>query len=381
MKALRLLHYALLLTLSCAFAGDVDETDPAFLELANKLAKHADTRSPEFLGSYWNVDAFMGRVMPGKSDNTQLQAFVASVRKKMKNTGATLLQAFAEDDPIRLVSVRKRAGAVHAILSAHQGIGLAYFGFILQKNADGSVCVVDFYDVSGGQNSSDEMRQILLGSLTDQPDVLDSVLGTGSGELAPHIQKLPLIGRAMEGGNSAKALELLDSMPAKMQAWRSVRMARIVAASTVNETVMLQTIKQFEADYPNDPSLAVLTFGRLFTQKKYAEALESLKQVEAVVGNDRYLDLIRSRVRQLMGDLKEARRLCQAGMQAFPNVLSIYYQWATILAEQKDHAELAAAFTAMKKLPRGVELANDLLGMEDFAAFVKSPEYQAWAKK
>lgn len=381
MKKFRIVRLALFFVISCALAGDVDETDPKFLELAKKLALHADTRSPEFLGSYFDVDAFVRRVMPGKSENAQVQSFLTEVRKRMKSFGPAFLKDMDGDVPIRLVGVRKQNGGVHAIISAHQGIGLAYFGFVLQKNAEGSATVVDLYDVSGGQNSSDEMRAIMLGSFSEHPETADSIFGAGSGDLAMHLPKLPLINRALDAGNSLKALKLIDSMPAKMQAWRSVRTAKIVAASTSDEALMLRTIEKFEADYPGDPSLAVLTFGRLFKQKKYADALEAIRRIEAIVGNDTYLDLVRSRVRQLMGDLKEARRLCLAGMQAFPNVLDVHYQWCTILAEQKDFAGLVGAFTAMKKLPRGIELAESLLTMDEFAAFVKSLEYQAWIKK
>lgn len=376
---LRILLLTLLFSISCALAGDADEIDPVLLEMAKKLAIHADSRSPEFLGSYWDVEAFVGRVMPEKSDNEQVQFYLNQVRKRMKGLGEGLLKGIEERVSIRLVSVQKRSGAVHAILSAHQDIRLVYFGFVLQKNAERSASVVDFYDLSGGLNASDEMRQFVLGSLDEK--TANSVFGAESGGLSQHLRKLPLINRAMDAGNGLEVLQLIDSMPVKMQAWRSVRMAKIAAAATCDEALMLRTLEQFEADYPNDPSLASLTFARLYAQMKYAEALVSLNKIEAFVGKDAWLDFVRSRIRQDMGNLNESRRSCQAALQAFPNALDVHYHWATILYEQKDFNELVKAFTAMRKVPRGKELADEMLRSVDFALFVKSAEYQAWKEK
>jgi predicted Zn-dependent protease len=113
-------------------------------------------------------------------------------------------------------------------------------------------------------------------------------------------------------------------------------------------------------------------------RKDYATVMKMIDRLDQRV-NDPYLQYLRGSVMLDKGDRKAAVGHFKAAIAGEPTLALAHWVLIGLSLQDKQYKDTARYLDAIER-DTSVEL-SDLGGLEQYAGFVKSPEYKAWKKK
>lgn len=307
--------------------------------------------------------------------------FVTGMKRGARNQiGKQLASRVADGGSVKLLRVTPRGEGARALyrLRASDG-GLDYAELFLVRKPSGEVAVVDFYGYMSGQSVGDWIRRLFITAAAElDMGLLDRLQGKER-VWVENLSKVNATSQAVQQKKWREALALHDQLPEAIRKDRMLMLLRLQAAQGVGEDALYQkAIGAFEAAFPGDPSLDLVSVDGAVLRKDWDGAVACLDRLDQRV-HDPYLSVMSGSLLKVKGDREGARRRMEAALAADKTLADAYWVLLTIALEDKDHARTA-------ELLDGVEANTavrfkDLTTVPQYASFVKSKQYREWQKR
>jgi hypothetical protein len=268
-----------------------------------------------------------------------------------------------------LLHVRQREGEVSLLYRTLGENGVNYIEIYVGKGEGGSARFYDLYNYAYGERTTESLRE-LLGAFESRG------VRRRAGEVSQNLQDAR---RFLTAGQWEDALAAIDRLPADARRPRPIRLMRVMAAGGLSDEVYEKAIAEYEKDFPGDPSLDLVSVDGYLIRKQYDEAIAAMDRVDARVGGDPYVHVLKASLFREMRDLEAAWTEAQAAVNEAPDFEEAYWTALTIALERKAHDDATALMTTLRDR-FAVEFDPELMAAEAlWAEFLESPQWAAWS--
>jgi hypothetical protein len=312
-----------------------------------------------------------------------LKGFIRGLRRggsSREGFGGQIVAQVSNGGSYELLRVLDREGKKTArmrLLLANDG-GLNYTDLMLARRADGKIRAVDFYNHASGELMSETLRRAVVQFAASENSGILARLTGAENDYVKNASRLKEISRAVIEGRGRDALSMCDSLPESMRKDKTIIIARVRAASDLDEPTYMAAMEEFRNAFPNDPALDIMSIDYYFVRKEYDKTLEMIDRLDKAVGGDAYLDLFRANMLLVAGRVAAAKAPAQRYSRATPEKSDGPMTQLSISLAQKDHSETLRLMNLLEQ-KFGMEW-NDPKTVPEYAAFARSPQYREWLK-
>jgi tetratricopeptide (TPR) repeat protein len=282
-----------------------------------------------------------------------------------------------------VVRVRTVGGRPRVILRLLQPEGaINYHEFTLVRYPDGQVGAEDIYIYLSAEPLTQTFRRAILGILAERNRGAIARLSESEQALTKHLPSFVTMSQQFRNGQHKEALATFRRLPAELQKNKAFQLMAIQAAQkTGDDEDYIAEIERFRRDHPTDPAADLISIDYYIFKNQYDEALSGLDRLDAAVGGDPYLNVMRAEVLSEAGRYKEAGAAAAKAIEAGQMIEQMYWIRITAALKEKYHADTLAW------LKKGVESGaiqidlGNLRADPEYADFVKSPQFEelkAW---
>ncbi len=148
------------------------------------------------------------------------------------------------------------------------------------------------------------------------------------------------------------------------------------AQGTNDDALYLAEMERFRKDHPDDAAGDLVSMDYYHLKKQPDEVLKLADRLDKALGGDPYLSVVRVGALIDAKRFKEARTAAEKAVKDEPKLTQAYWARISVATEEKNHAD---TLTWLKKLVEdtGTDVTAAEVEMnEQFAAFIKTPQYQ-----
>jgi tetratricopeptide (TPR) repeat protein len=368
---------ALWLAAALATLPSFQPTDEACLALAKKIEASVAAGKGAWVDQNFDVDTMMDRVLrdaPG--DEQTKQGFRAGLKKGF-NLGKSTSAAMGASGSFTFLRLRTVNGRKQALFRLLMNGPFNYHDYVLEEAPQGGVRVVDIYIYLTGEFISQSFRRMYIAAMASEPGAVGKLVGNQN-EYALALKKLQTMNQLTAQGKPAEALKVFHGLPESLQKEKNALVLRLQAGSKVSPKESMDALEALRKAYPGDPSIGVVSLDPLFLAKKYDEVIEAVDDLDKALGGDPFLHSFRASVYLEKGDLDKARASAKKSIEMDQALAAGYWALVSISLRAKTFRETVEWLNAIEK-NLGVQF-KDLTTVPIYAEFIKSPEYEEWAK-
>ena len=376
MRTLSLVACALLLAAQLN-AGQSAISDAEATQLAEKLETAANEGDVRTFDRNFDFEALLDTATAGTEvPAAEKNAFRTGVKQNL-SMGKIVCGSVEQGGAFKLLRVRDRKGEKVLLFRLTAGGGVNYHEMKVRKSGT-RLCAVDAYIYLAGEWLSQTLRRSYLPLVAHENRGLLDKLMSNESEYMKNLPQLSAMGEALRNGQKAKGLKIYYQLPAALQQDKNVLIQRIALASQHDEKEYSLAAADFEKFHAGDPALHLILIDAHFFAKRFDKAQKSIDQVDAAVGGDPYLNVLRANLYCVAGDTAAAKVAIIKAETAEPKMSQAFLTHLLITVKDKDYAQSVKLLNKLEN-ELGVELA-DLRTVPDYADFVKATEYAAWMK-
>lgn len=254
--------------------------------------------------------------------------------------------------------------------------GLSYQEFLLARENDGRIKIIDCYAYFTGENLSTTLRRGFIEVAGNSNRNLLERLTGSEREFVKYAPKIQQITAAMRSGQQQQALALIGELPAGLRKNKSVFLIRIQAAQAVDEHEYEKAVGEFRTAYPDDPCVDMLSIDYHILRKEYPKALECIDRLDRSVGGDPHLEVQRAGTHSLSGDKDAAQRDLDRLIEKEPAYVDAYWSKVSIALSANQYDEVLNLLKTIRT--KFVLEPGDMTKVPDYKGFIASPQYQEW---
>ena len=349
----------------------------------DEIARAVNSGDTAALNRLIDWDAIHQRSTAGlDAPETLRTSFIKGLNQSLgtnKGFSSALMDAVKQGGSYTLLhthTVGKRRRLVFRLLLANMAMN--YHDLVLARQPDGKVRVDDIYIFMAGEMLSQTYRQTYLQAVAQASGGLLGRLTGADQKYVQYFEKLGQMNEARRAGKFARVLEIYQASPADLRKEKTALLMRLQAAQQISEAEYKRSIEDFREEYPNDPSINIISVDYFFMNKQYPETIACIDQLDRAVLGDAHLQATLSAVHIEMNDLPAARADAMKAIALEPGLITGYWNLVNVaLKEKKDDETLRILRLIRDKFQ--FEMA-DLTTIPAYNDFTKSPQYQEWLK-
>lgn len=358
-----------------AGAADPPITPQEATALAKKIQRSMSVGDPMVYNDLLDKDALVATAVGGLPVNSQVLVGLKSNFKLAEALAAGIKQG----DSYRFLHLTNTDGVVHPLfrLLLKRG-GVNYHEMTLGRSADGVVRIVDIYVFVQGELLSQTLHRPLVSiAASENRNVAGKLIGSDN-DYVTHQNDVVKFAQQSRSGAWAPALATYGQLPESLQHEKTNMILHLIDAEKVDRTLYEKSIEDFEALYPQDPSLLLIEIDRWFLLREYDKELGYIDQLDKRVGGDPHLDYLRARARLAQGRTADAKMLLTSATQREPGLRRPWEALIDLSLHAKDNAETARLLDDSASAA-GIQWTK-VGSAKGFADFVNSPEGAEWVK-
>ena len=361
-------------------------TDDDYLKFAKFLEMAAKSGDVAALNGAIDWDAIIVRATTPSEGSTEFNAtfMLGTFRDLVGEAGiaATIAKLVKDGGEFRCLRVHSFQGAKRLVfrLLVPQKPALDYFEFELARRADGSVCANDYYVFRTGETISEAVRRnyhwiaptasrMLAGGEPTQQDI----------DVADQNRMISEMQACSHAGDGARALDIYARLPATVQNEKTVLLTRLEAANLVHGKEYDDAMRAIRSALPADPCLDFVLVDYFSQHQQYDELRAAIDRLDKRIGGDPYQDARRALSYMQEKKYKLARDYAKKAIKVEDTLVLPYCILLQIALEEKNFDEVSELLTTMED--KSIMTFSDLATTPAYAEFVKSPQYQVWARK
>ncbi|MCK0131430.1 hypothetical protein MWU59_07925 [Flavobacteriaceae bacterium F08102] len=334
------------------------------------IEKTINAEDKTFINQLFDVEAFVDRFVMSSSNEWVLEynsAFIKAFTSAF-DLGETLINQ-GEYSYMRLYMDADHK--FHLLFRLFSDVGVNYHDYLVHY-IDGTYKLVDVYVFYTGRNLSDTYRERYMENLAQQ----DFFTLTKEAKKANKAYEKYL--RFIEKEQYKKAYLSSFKVSPKRQKTKAFKLLQVNVAKQLEGTVLTEVLADFEASFPNDPSLALRMIDYYFENKQYDACLACVEVVDKAVNGDYFLDIYRGNICEVKGDLAKAKGYFQSVIDNFPNFLEAYDSLFGVYVKLKNNEEAIQILNIM--MTHFGYTKSQLIAyiLDQYPNFTQTTAYQAW---
>ncbi|MEX1024758.1 MAG: hypothetical protein WD226_06730 [Planctomycetota bacterium] len=372
---------SLLTTLALLVQGPVPDAAPdPFLAFAQELEAGIAAGNAEQFDDRFDFTFLMERALGGLAlPPEERDGFDIALRGSLRFGPGIVFQVLQNMGTYHLVRMLPaKEGFVRALFRLQSASAFDYHELYLGRNADGAVRIVDLHRHTEGQRLTERIRRGLRSSTFDlAPEQVVEVAASERAYLESFGKRL-LIEQVLEG-DPARALELIAKLEPRVRNDESMLLQRLNAARRVGLEQHQAALAALEEHRPASSALALARLEFHLGEQDLDEARRWIDAKDSEV-DDIFFDVFRARLLLQEGALGVARETALRVRDTDPRLARIaglvLLEVALAAEDHRGTLELLVDLSSQHSIEFG-----DLNANPDFAAFVKSPSFQAWLER
>lgn len=256
--------------------------------------------------------------------------------------------------------------------------GMNYHRFDLIRDSTGKVASGDLFVFVSGEYMSTTLRRLYLPAAAQQSrSLLEKLTGTEA-DVVRHSDKLTRMQQLRGLGQHREILNVYNALPESLKFNKAILLIRLLSAQEVSEAEYLQAVEDFRRHFPGDASLNMLLIDYHVLKNEFADCYAAIDTLDQSLGGDPYLQVLRSSVMILEGRVDDA----EAAMTELAKTDDVDLAGEATMAilscalVKQDHDQTLEVLHVLRDT-YGYQFL-DLTTVEEYANFVRTPQYQQW---
>jgi tetratricopeptide (TPR) repeat protein len=294
-----------------------------------------------------------------------------------KGFAAQIASHAAAGGSYKFLRVRERGGQPSVLFRMVSDAGLNYHEWLLAKSGT-NVLASDIYIYISGELLSETFRRSALPFAKEASKSFIERLTVAESEYVKNIDQLATMVEQVQQGRNAEALATYARLPEVLRREKGTLLMRYQAAAKTSEAEILQVVEDFRGYYPDDVCLDFLLVDYHVLRKEHDKALEAIDRLDASVGGDAHLNLLRAESVYQQGDAAKAFELVRKANAADPDAIDPYWTLLGLAILEKDHDKTLACLERLES-----RFGVDMGGVQQapqYADFIASPQGQKWQR-
>ncbi|MCE9578139.1 MAG: tetratricopeptide repeat protein [Deltaproteobacteria bacterium] len=254
---------------------------------ATKFAAAMSACAPE-LTNMFDIDQLARRALDGRGLPADAARGVVAGMKDSGSLLGVLCKQFPPGTHYTLLRVREVGGAPRPLYRVTLGGdgGTNYHEVELSVSPeDHQVRGIDMYIYSSGEKLSVSLGDMISQAMAASDRGNDiGATGVAMGRMREKFTR----------GDWAGARAELAGMPAELRKTKAMRLVAVQIAMNLDEAGYAAEIAGYQRDFPDDPSLDLVSIDGYFMKKDFAALRTALARLDQRVGGDPYLDVLRA---------------------------------------------------------------------------------------
>jgi tetratricopeptide (TPR) repeat protein len=331
-------------------------------------------------------DAFIETATALADNSAKLKAYRVGFAQGLRSAatsnksgfGRAVIGAVERAGEYRPLHIHRESGRLRVLfrLIASNG-ALNYHDWFLGRSKEGEVVAVDCYVYLLGELYSQNLRRTFLPMARKQGGADLNALSGQEQEFVAHFDQFSGMGQYVHDKDWRQALDMYQRLPSSVQHSTPALTMRLMATQATSNAEYLATIDDFRKYHPNDAMIDLISIDAYILRRDYDKALDGIDRLDKSVGGDPYLKVLRGSVLAREKKYDAARTTFEKAVAQDPKLLRGYYALIDLSLLQHNFADTLKWLKQAES--QGVKFGG-MKGSPAFAEFMKSPEYESWAK-
>ncbi|MFY7669858.1 tetratricopeptide repeat protein [Tenacibaculum sp. MEBiC06402] len=194
-------------------------------------------------------------------------------------------------------------------------------------------------------------------------------------------EKIDKMKRYRDSGKYEELVELYESLNEKSKKKKIFKIYSLLGSQHLSEELYIKYIDEYEKEFPNDPSLYLISMDGFIMKNQFDDALTTLDKLDKSIGIDDFLDYYRGNIYYMKKDYKMSKDKFLNVVSNYPNFVDGYDGLLTLYIESNEKGKAIEILNVM--VERFDLRKEDLKSSveETFQDFSKSNEFKAWLNK
>lgn len=362
-------------------------TDDEARQFAAAVEKAVMLGDAGVLSSLINPGLIADRAMTGlEAPDAARRGFRDGVTRS-NDLARQIAQLVAKGGSYRLLRIHQEGPEKRALFRLTMGeTGFNYHDLVLGRTALGEVRAADVYVYTTGELMSQTLRRAFLPlAVHASRGLLDRLSGNDS-EYIRSLPQLKQMTDSLARGDAHSALASYRSLPATLRQDKSVLMLRFRAAQAAgNDAEYLAALEDFRTHHPGDPATDVISIDYFLLREHFDEALGCVDRLDATVGGDAFLGVMRAHVYLLQKKPDLARQTALKVIEVDPSLREPYRFLITASMIFGDHDETIRLLQRWEAQfqTRIDDLAQvgNFSTLPQYPQFLQSSQYRNWKSR
>jgi tetratricopeptide (TPR) repeat protein len=371
---------AIVVALACD--GTDGSSDRAALEkqcreLGERIEKSINAGDPSILDDLVDEDALLDAAIRDLPANESFLARVRDGVKKNIHTGADMTAAIANHGSFKFLRVHWDGDEPRLLFRVLSNAGVNYHDYYVSRGKGGSIVSRDKYNYALGEKQSETLHRMLEAMIPEAQAAFVELL-TGKQDGGPEtVQRFRATVDQFNARKYEQALASYHSLPQRLREQKSLLILWINAAQRTNSPECPKALGEFQRLFPDDPAGDLVGIDLESRRENWPEVRRHIDRLDARVGGDAWLCVLRGNVFVQEGDLEAGKKSLLRSIESEPTLLNAYWSLVSVSLKERKYAETVELLTRLEK-DHGVVVRKDLDQVPEYAEFVKSEEYRVW---
>ncbi|SNR15649.1 tetratricopeptide repeat protein [Tenacibaculum jejuense] len=254
--------------------------------------------------------------------------------------------------------------------------GLNYHKHLIEYVKD-QPKISDTYVYISGEYLSETVKSIYEGGMKNR-NLLSRILNKSN---ISDLEKLAKMKVYKDQNKYKETIKTYESLSETSKKRKIFMIYVLMAAKNLDNKTYMNYIRDYEKEYPNDPSLYLISMDGFILKQEYDKALEVLDKLDKAIGNDDFLDYFRGNAYYLKKDYNKAIEKFERLIVNYPNFFDGIDSLLTVYIENSKNEK---AITILDLFVERFEIEKESLKKlvkENFTDFTKSKEYKNWSNQ
>lgn len=359
---------------------DIAATGREYEEAGHHIVAALSSGNAEALKRAIHKKVLLDRAFEGMYQKSQAVKEVrANLSSALDEAGSIMSGILAKGARLTFVRTRMVNSEHRALIRVNMGDrGLSYMDFILSKDTDGAVKIIDWHDYAQGQLYSDSLRQTLV-LMLPQDEMLIRKLLKVSAVNEKIVRQFSELSRLSREKKYELWLEKYKELPDKLKHSRIVLVTRALITSAMEYSdeyrLALKDVNRYHGD---DPGLSLLLVDHYLLERDFKAAHRALDRLSDFTGGDAAIDFLRANICLAEKNYHQSTKYAQTAIRQDSNFEDAYL---TLLVASVYSRQYDITVNTLERLEFhfGYEFEPDEIArLSGYEEFSKSLLFAAW---
>ncbi|WP_299709594.1 hypothetical protein [uncultured Tenacibaculum sp.] len=350
----------------------------ALEKLGNAIDSTLFNNDASYFDKAFHIKTFTDRFFI-KSNDPELVEFNQGFHNgfsKSFSFGNEILNVTNSGSEYNFLKAYRAEGNYYLLFRLSGEVGINYHQHLI-KFIDNKPRIIDSYIYVTGEYLSQTMKTIYNLSVNNR-SFLKRLLNVDE---IKDLKKLASLKQLRDEGKYNEVVDLYESLSDTSKKKKIFKIYALTSAQYLSNEVYNKYINEYKAEFPNDPSLHLISIDGFILKKQFDKALASIDKLEQTIGGDDFLQFFRGNIYYLKKDYKKAEEKFSYVIENYENFFDAYDSLLTVYVESSNFKE---ATVLLDKLLEKFEMKKEdfkAVLEETFEEFSKSSEFKNWLKK